>query len=72
LGRSFTDSELKIEQSFSNAKVVNQNGRAAFEVEYDNKTLVLTPEQIAASMFNRLKRIAEKGTIQQLHLHLFN
>jgi molecular chaperone DnaK (HSP70) len=63
LGRSFNDAELKLEQQYNSVKVVNQHGKAAFEVEYDNKTIVLTPEQIAASMFNRLKRTAEKGIV---------
>jgi len=61
LGRSANDPEFKLEQAFTAYNVVDINGRLGVEVNYDDKQERLLPEQIAAAMLAKCKRIAEAG-----------
>lgn len=44
-----------------------KDGRVAFDVEYQSERRILNPEQVAATMLNRLRKIAEQGLSGQVH-----
>ena len=60
LGRKYTDNDVQEDKPKYHFKIVNDNGKPAFKVQSEGKTIYRSPEQIAALILNELRRIAEK------------
>lgn len=61
VGRKMTDPDLQEELKFVPYTVVDIDGAAGFSTKYDGKTESFRVEQIMATMFVKLKQIAEAG-----------
>lgn len=59
LGRKYTD-DVQEDIPKYHFKIVDDNGKPAFKVQSEGKTIYRSPEQIAALILNELRRIAEK------------
>lgn len=57
-GRSFNDPDVKIEQQFITAPLVDINGQVGVEVSYLGKTERFTSTQLVASYLSKIKQIA--------------
>lgn len=60
LGRKYTDNDVQEDIPKYHFKIVDDNGKPAFKVQSEGKTIYRSPEQIAALILNELRRIAEK------------
>jgi heat shock 70kDa protein 1/2/6/8 len=59
LGRKFLDPQVQADLKHYPFKVVDQNGNAAFQVEFKGETKTFTPEDIISMMLGKIKDIAE-------------
>jgi heat shock protein 4 len=57
-GRSFNDPDVKIEQQFTTATLVDVNGQVGAEVSYLGKTEKFTATQLVATYLSKIKQIA--------------
>jgi L1 cell adhesion molecule like protein len=60
IGKSFDDPSVQRDIQHMTCKVVNQNGRPAFQIHYKNEERTLTPEEVSAYVLMKMKDIVEK------------
>lgn len=60
IGKPFDDPSVQRDIQHMTCKVVNQNGRPAFQVRYKNEERTLTPEEVSAYVLMKMKEIVEK------------
>ena len=61
LGHHYTDNDMKYELNVTSNKLINSNDNILIEVDYNDECLQLTPQQITATVFSKLKKIASDG-----------
>lgn len=58
IGREYNDPTVQSDIKHWPFKVININNKPHFEVEYENKTKNLSPEQISSMVLNKMRQIA--------------
>ncbi|KAG8707106.1 ATPase with role in protein import into the ER [Ceratobasidium sp. 395] len=59
LGRRFDDVSLREDARHWPFKIIDNHGHPAFEVEFQGKTKIFTPQEISAMILSRLKETAQ-------------
>lgn len=63
IGRKFNEDDVQREIQYSpNTIVQTEDGGVGFQVEYDDSTVVFTPEQVVGMLLSQLQRTVDKET----------
>jgi L1 cell adhesion molecule like protein len=60
IGRKFDDSTVQSDMKHWPFKVISQNGKPYFEVDFKGETKIYSPEEISAMVLTKMKTIAEE------------
>lgn len=73
LGKRYDDPSLEAEKKNSQVTIVEKKGAAVYQVEYNNKQELITPDEVISMIMSKLKETAEHqggSTVKELVLTL--